>query len=43
MILFSVATIILYFSMPWLVTVMAQETELHDKTVSYTRSELRSL
>ena len=35
--LFSVATIILYFAMPWLVRVMAQDLDLFDQTVSYIR------
>ena len=36
-ILFSVATIILYFTMPYLVTMMAQDSDLFDQTVSYIR------
>ena len=36
-ILFSVATIILYFTMPYLVTLMEQDSDLFDQTVSYIR------
>ena len=37
LVLFSGATIVLYFAMPWLVTVMAQDLDLCDQTVSYIR------
>ena len=40
--LFSVATMILYVSMPYLVTMMAQDSELFDQTVSYTRWDVMS-
>ena len=36
-VLFSVATVILYVTMPYLVTMMAQDSELFDQTVSYIR------
>ena len=36
-VVFSVATIILYFTMPSLVRMMAQNSDLFDPTVSYTR------
>ena len=39
-VLFSLATIILYVSMPYLVTMMAQDSDLFDQTVSYIRKEL---
>ena len=42
-VLFSVATIILYVTMPYLVTMMAQESELFDQTVSYIRWDVMSL
>ena len=40
--LFSVATIILYVTMPYLVTMMAQTSELIDQTVSYIRWDVMS-
>ena len=41
-VLFSVATIILYVTMPYLVNMMAQDSELFDQTVSYIRWEVMS-
>ena len=41
-VLFSVATMILYVTMPYLVTMMAQNSELFDPTVSYTRWDVMS-
>ena len=38
-VLFSSATVILYFISPWLVTAMAQDSEIFDHTVSYIRYE----
>ena len=35
--MFSLATFLLYLSMPLLVTAMAQDSELFDQTVSYVR------
>ena len=38
-VMFSSATVILYFISPWLVTAMAQDSEIFDHTVSYIRYE----
>ena len=36
-VVFSVSTFLLYISMPWLVIIMAQKTDLHEHSISYVR------